>query len=132
MVNNNNTSQNKKDPYVPLQNISILLNRINKILKLLDQRVSAYSEDVKNHTYFCYAPIYDSETRAQIIPAIQKELQVYHYYKKVTIRLLCKTFCLKNNNIFKLCGATTRLLPILAISSKEKEMAKIILKIFIL
>ena len=100
MVNNNNLSQNKKDLYVPLQNISILLNKINKILKLLDQQISTYREDVKNHTYFFYAPIYDSETRSQIIPIIQKELQVYHYYKKVTIKLLCKTFCLKEHQHF--------------------------------
>ena len=100
MVNNNNTFQNKKDPYVPLQNISIPLNRINKILKLLDLQVSVYREDVKNHTYFFYGSIYDSETCAQIIHVIQKELQVYHYYKEVILKLLCKTFCLKEHQHF--------------------------------
>ena len=94
---NINTFQNKKDPNkdVPLQNISILLNTINETLELLDQQVSVYRKDVKNHTYLFYGSRYDSETRAQIIPDIQKELQVYHYYKEVTLRLLCEMFCLK-------------------------------------
>ena len=100
MVNNNNTYQHKKDLYVSLRNISILLNKINKLFKLLDQPVSAYRKDVKNHACFFYAPTYDSETRVQIISAIQKELQVYHYYKKVTIKLLCETFCLKEQQHF--------------------------------
>ena len=101
MVNNNNrTYQHIKNPHILLQNISILLNRINKILKSLDQRVFVYRKNVKDRTCFFYIPTYDSETRAQIIFAIQKELRVYHYYKKVTIKFLSKTFCLKNNNIF--------------------------------
>ena len=97
MVNNIKTFQNKEDPNkdVPLQNISNLLNTINRILELLDQQVSVYREDVKNHTYFFYGSRYNSETRAQIVPDIQKELQVYHYYKEVTLRLLCDMFCLK-------------------------------------
>ena len=100
MVNNNNlTYRHLKNPHVLLRNISILLNRINKILKSLDQRVFAYRKNVKDRTCFFYIPTYDSETRAQIIFAIQKELRVYHYYKKVTIKFLSKTFCLKNNNI---------------------------------
>ena len=100
MVNNNYTYQHKNNPDVSLRNISILLNRINKILKLLDQRVSVYRKDVKDRTYFFYAPIYDPETRSQIILAIQKELQMYHYYRKVTIKFLFKTFCLKEQQHF--------------------------------
>ena len=100
MVNDNRTYQHKKNLHVSLRNISILLNRINKISKLLDQRVSVYRKNVKDRTCFFYVPTYDSETRAQIILAIQKELQMYHYYRKVTIKFLFKTFCLKKQQHF--------------------------------
>ena len=89
---NINTFQNKEDPNrnVPLQNISI-----NETLELLDQQVSIYRKDVKNQSYLFYGSKYDSETRTQIISDIQKELEVYHYYKEVTLRLLCEMFCMK-------------------------------------
>ena len=77
---------------VCLQHISILLNTINKTLKLLEHEVFVYCQDVKIHTFLFYGPRNDFETRAQIIPVIQKELEVYHYYKEVTFRLLYKIF----------------------------------------
>ena len=101
MVNNNNlTYQHIKNPRILLRNISILLKRINKILKSLDQRVFVYRKNLKDRTCFFCIPTYDSEIRAQIIFAIQKELRVYHYYKKVTISFLSKTFCLKKQQHF--------------------------------
>ena len=79
-----------------LQHISILLNTINKTFELLDQQVSVYRQDVKNHTFLFYGPRDDFETHVQIIPDIQKELEVYHYYKEVIIKLLCEFFCSKD------------------------------------
>ena len=75
---------------VCLQHISILLNTINKTFKLLEQEVSVYCQDVKNHSFLFYGSRDDFESRAQIIPVIQKELEVYHYYKEVTFGLLYK------------------------------------------
>ena len=77
---------------VCLQHISILLYTINKTFKLLEQEVSVYCQDVKNHSFLFYGPRDDFETRAQIIPVIQKELEVYHYYKEVTFGLLYEIF----------------------------------------
>ena len=96
---NINTFQNKRDRNkdVPLHNISILLNTINETLELLDQQVSIYRKDVKNHKYLFYGSRYDSESHAQNISVIKKKLQVYHYYKEVTLRLLCEMFCLKEH-----------------------------------
>ncbi len=79
--------QNNPKEDVILRHISILLNTINKTLKLLEKEVLVYCQDVKNHTFLFYGPRDDFETRAQIIPVIQKELEVYHYYKK-TLELL--------------------------------------------
>ena len=92
MLYNINLFQNNPREDVILQQISILLNTINKTLKLLEQEVSLYCQDVKNHSFLFYRPRDDFETRAQIIPVIQKELEVYHYYKEVTFRLLYKIF----------------------------------------
>ena len=39
---------------VCLQHISILLNTINKTLKLLEQEVFVYCQDVKNDTFLFY------------------------------------------------------------------------------
>ncbi len=90
MLHNKNLFQkNPKEDNI-LQHISILLNSINKTLKLLEQEVSLYCQDVKNHTFLFYGPRDDFETRAQIIPVIQKELEVYHYYKEITFDLLYK------------------------------------------
>ena len=75
--------QNNPKEDVVLRHISILLNTINKTLKLLEKEVLVYCQDVKNHTFLFYGPRDDFETRAQIIPVIQKELEVYHYYKKL-------------------------------------------------
>ena len=85
---------------VCLQHISILLNTINKTLKLLEQEVSVYCQDIKNHSFLFYGPRDDFETRAPIIPIIQKELEVYHYYKEVTFVLLYKIFA---QNFYKQC-----------------------------
>ena len=82
---------NPREDVIP-QHISILLNTINKTLKLLEQEVSFYCQDVKNHLFLFYGPRNDLETRKQIIPVIQKELEVYHYYKEVTFKLLYKIF----------------------------------------
>ena len=87
-----NLLQNNPREDVILQHITILLNTINKTLKLLEQEVSYYCQNVKNHSFLFYGPRNDFETRAQIIPVIQKELEVYHYYKEVTFRLLYKIF----------------------------------------
>ena len=77
---------------VCLQHISILLNTINKTLKLLEQEVSIYCKDVKNHSFLFYGPRDDFETCEQIIPVIQKELEVYHYYKEVTFWTFVQIF----------------------------------------
>ena len=92
MLYNINLFQNNPREDVILQHISILLNTINKTLKLLEQEVSVYCQDVKNHLFLFYGPRDDFETSAQIIPVIQKELEVYHYYKEVTFGLLYKIF----------------------------------------
>ena len=89
MLCNINFLQNNPKEDVILQHIFILLNTINKTLKLLEQEVLFYWQDVKNHTFLFYGPRDDFETRTQIIPVIQKELEVYHYYKK-TLELLYK------------------------------------------
>ena len=91
MLCNINLFQNNPKEDVILQHISILLNTINKTLKLLEQEVLVYCQDVKNHTFLFCGPRDDFETRAQIIPVIQKELEVYYYYKK-TLELLHKIF----------------------------------------
>ena len=91
MFCNINSFQNNPKEDVILQHISILLNTINKTLKLLEQEVLFYWQDVKNHSFLFYGPRDDFETRAQIIPVIQKELEVYYYYKK-TLELLYKFF----------------------------------------
>ena len=90
-----NINQFKKDPKedVSLQHISILLNRINKTFELLDQQVSVYCHDVKNHAFLFYGPRDDFKNRVQIVPDIQKELEVYHYYKEVTLKFLCEFLC---------------------------------------
>ena len=90
MLHNKNLFQKNPKEDGILQHISILLNTINKTLKLLEQEVSLYCQDVKNHTFLFYGPRDDFETRAQIIPVIQKELEVYHYYKEITFDLLYK------------------------------------------
>ena len=90
MLHNKNLFQKNPKEDSILQHISILLNSINKTLKLLEQEVSLYCQDVKNHTFLFYGPRDDFETRAQIIPVIQKELEVYHYYKEITFDLLYK------------------------------------------
>ena len=95
MLYNINLFQNNPREDVILQHISILLNTINKTLKLLEQEVSLYCQDVKNHSFLCYGPRDDFETRAQIIPVIQKELEVYHYYKEVTFGTFVQNFCSK-------------------------------------
>ena len=92
MLYNINLFQNNPKEDVILQHISILLNTINKTLKLLEQEVSLYCQDVKNHSFLFYGPRDDFETHAEIIPVIQKELKVYHYYKEVTFGLLYKIF----------------------------------------
>ena len=83
-----------------LQHISILLNTINKTCKSLEQEVSVYCQDVKNHSFLFYGPRDDFETHAQIIPVIQKELEFYHYYKEETFRFLYKIFA---QNFYKQC-----------------------------
>ena len=77
---------------VSLQHISILLNTINQTFKLLDQEVSVYHQDVKNQLFLFYGSRDDYETRVQIILSFKKELEVYHYYKKVTFELLYNFF----------------------------------------
>ena len=97
MLCNINLFQNNPKEDVILQHISILLNTINKTLKLLEQEVLVYCQDVKNYTFLFYGPRDDFETRAQIIPVIQKELEVYHYYKKTLdfrTKFLLKIFTL--------------------------------------
>ena len=110
MLYNINPFQKDLKEDVSLQHISILLNTINKTFELLEQQVSVYCQDVKNHPFLFYGPRDDFETRAQINSVIQKELEVYHYYKKVTFELLYKffaqdfctqCFCSKDINIFK-------------------------------
>ena len=91
MLCNINLFQNNPKEDVILQHISILLNTINKTLKLPEQKVLVYCQDIKNHTFLFYGPRDDFETRSQIIPVIQKELEVYHYYKKI-LELLYKIF----------------------------------------
>ena len=97
MLYNINPFQKDLKEDVSLKNIFILLNTINKTFELLDQQVSVYREDVKNHVFLFYGPRDDFETRVQIIPDIQKELEVYHYYKEVTLKLLCEFFCSKDH-----------------------------------
>ena len=92
MLCNINLFQNNPGEDVILQHISILLNTINITLKLLEQEVSVYCLDIKNHMFLFYGPRDDFETRAQIIPVIQKKVEVYHYYKEVTLKLLYKIF----------------------------------------
>ena len=110
MVYNINPFQKDIKEDVSLQHIPILLNTINKTFELLEQQVSVYRQDIKNHPFLFYGPRDDFETLAQIIPFIQKELEVNHYYKKVSFELLYKffaqnfctqCFCSKDINIFK-------------------------------
>ena len=89
------------------RNISNILNTMNKTLEELDHQLSFYHKDVKNHTYLFYGSRYDSECHVKNICNIQKELQVYHYHKEATLKLLCEMFCSKNINIFKLCQFLT-------------------------
>ena len=64
MLYNINTFFKDLKEDVCLQHISILLNTINKTLKLLEQEVFFYCQDVKNHTFLFYGPRNDFETRA--------------------------------------------------------------------
>ena len=99
MLYNINPFQKDLKEDVSLRHISILLNTINKAFELLDQQVSVYCQDVKNHLFLFYGPRDDFETPAQIIPDIQKELEVYHYYKEVTLKLLYEMFLLKTTSL---------------------------------
>ena len=96
MLYNINPFQKDLKEDVSLQHISNLLNSINRTFKLLDQQVSVYRQDVKNQAFLFYGPRDDFKTRTQIIPDIQKELEVYHYYKeKLSNFLSCSSdeFC---------------------------------------
>ena len=93
-----NLFQNNPREDVLLQHISILLNTINNTFQLLHQQVSVYRQDVKNHKFLFYEPRDDFETRLLIISVIQKELKVYHYYKEITLKLLCKFFLFKRSS----------------------------------
>ena len=75
MLYNINLFQNNSREDVLLQHISILLNTINNTFELLDQQVSVYRQDVKNHKFLFYEPREDFETRVLIISVIQKELK---------------------------------------------------------
>ena len=95
MLYNINPSQTDLKEDDSLQHISVLLNTINKTFKLLDQQISVYRQDFKNHTFLFYGPRDDFETRAKIMPNIQKELEVYHYYEEITLKLLREFFAQK-------------------------------------
>ncbi len=67
-----NSLQNNLREDVLLQHMSIFLNTINKTFELLDQQVSVYRQDVKNHKFLFHEPRDDFKTRVLILSVIQK------------------------------------------------------------